>query len=65
MINENKDFPALVRLADSWTTLNPFSNDRLHLPLRQFLLDQIQMYVIAVLSQNDTIMYGKANSNFS
>jgi len=49
MINENKDFPALVRLADSCTAMNPFSNDQSHNPLRLFLQDQIQMYVITAL----------------
>ncbi|KAE9370972.1 hypothetical protein N431DRAFT_485060 [Stipitochalara longipes BDJ] len=43
MINENKDFPALVKLADSCIALNPFSDDQSHAPLLQFILDQIQM----------------------
>jgi hypothetical protein len=55
VMSQNKDFLALVGLADSWTSLNPPTNDRSHIPLRQFLLDQIQMYAIAVLSRNDIL----------
>lgn len=61
VMSQNKDFLALVRLADSWTSLNPPTNDRSHIPLRQFLLDQIQMYAIAVLSRNDILEVCIAN----
>lgn len=43
MINETKDFPALVKLADSWIVLNP-TKDKQDDAFRQFMLDQIQMY---------------------
>jgi Fungal specific transcription factor domain len=44
IINENKDFPALVKLADSCLAMSPFGNDQSQAPLRQFILNQIQMY---------------------
>jgi hypothetical protein len=61
MINENKDFPALVRLADSCTALNPFSNDQSNNPLHLFLLDQIQMYVTDALHKVDILVHCRTN----
>ncbi|KAH8820698.1 hypothetical protein F5884DRAFT_745045 [Xylogone sp. PMI_703] len=43
MINDNREFPVLLKLADSWTTLNPSDNNRSNDPLGRFILDQIQM----------------------
>jgi hypothetical protein len=51
MINENEDFSPLVKMAHSWTKLNPSSNNGSHNPLRRFLLGQIQMYVIFFSSE--------------
>lgn len=44
MVNESRDFSALVKLADSWNIMNCTDNGRSNEPLRQFMLDQIQMY---------------------
>jgi hypothetical protein len=54
MINENKDFPTLVRLADSWIKLNPTSENQRHEGHRKFLLDQIQMFVAFQIFSQET-----------
>jgi hypothetical protein len=48
MINENKEYATLIKLADSWINLYPINQDRSQEKLRKFLFDQIQMYVILV-----------------